>query len=95
MDVIGYEAIASCVEDETLAVLTEEFGLRTAVVINEEKTLTVVAALNYVVRLTRNRDFTHARHAENPSVAGRKVNKQLSFVVLCCSPSLLMEPVPV
>ena len=37
--------------------------------------LTVVAALNNMVRLTQNDDFAHARHADNLSLAGRKVNK--------------------
>ena len=47
------QAIALCVEAQALAVLAEEFEVRTAVVINEENILTVVAALNNVVRLTR------------------------------------------
>jgi len=52
-----------------------EFEVRTAVAINEEHILTVVAALNNVVRLTRNDDSGHARHAHNLPRAGRKVNK--------------------
>ncbi|MCH7721597.1 MAG: hypothetical protein IH988_11530, partial [Planctomycetes bacterium] len=51
--------------------LAEEFEVRTAVVINEENILTVVAALNNVVRLTRNDDSGHARHADNLPLAGR------------------------
>ena len=62
--------------------LAEEFKVRTAVVINEENILTVVPALNNMVRLTRNDDSAHARHAENLPLAGRKVNKQLT-VPLC------------
>ncbi len=46
MDVVGHQAIAKYVEAEALAVLAEKFALRTAVVINEENILTVVAALN-------------------------------------------------
>ena len=67
--------LAKYVEAEALAVLAEEFEVRTAVVINEENILTVVAALNNVVRLTRNDDSGHARHADNLPLAGRKVNK--------------------
>ena len=44
------QAIGGYVEADALAVLAEEFDLRTAVVINEENILTVVAALNNVVR---------------------------------------------
>ncbi len=58
-----------------LAVLAEEFEVRTAVVINEENILTVVAALNNVVRLTRNDDSGHAKYADNLPLAARKVNK--------------------
>ena len=75
MDVVGHQAIAKYVEAEARAVLAEEFEVRTAVVINEENILTVVAALNNVVRLTRNDDSGHARHADNLPLAGRKVNK--------------------
>ena len=63
------------VEAEALAVLAEEFELRTAVVINEENILTVVAALNNVLRLTRNDDSGRARHTDKLPIAGRKVNK--------------------
>ncbi len=66
---------AACVEAEALAVLAEEFEVRTAVVINEENILTVVAALNNVVRLTRNDDSGHARHPDNLPLAGRRVNQ--------------------
>ena len=58
--------------------LAEEFEVRTAIVINEEKILIRlwrIAALNNVVRLTRNGDSGHARHAENLPLAGRKANK--------------------
>ncbi|MCH8806269.1 MAG: hypothetical protein IH986_09300 [Planctomycetes bacterium] len=79
---MGHQAIAKYVElvdpacwAEALAVLAEEFEVRTAVVINEENILTVVAALNNVVRLTRNDDSGHARHAQNLPLAGRKGNK--------------------
>ena len=76
MDVVGHQGIAGCVEAEALAVLAEEFELRTAVVINEENILTVVAALNNVVRLTRNDDSGHARHAHNlPSPDGKSINR--------------------
>ena len=44
------QAIALCVEAQALAVLAEEFDVRTVVVMNEENILTVVAALNNVVR---------------------------------------------
>ncbi len=56
--------------------------LRTALVINEENTLKVVAAPNNVVRLTRNNESGHARHAPNPPLAGRKVN-ELVTVPFC------------
>ncbi len=76
MDVVGHQAIALCVEAEAFAVLAQEFEVRTAVVvINEQNTLTLVAALNNVVQLTRNDDSGHARHADNRPLAGRKVNK--------------------
>ena len=39
MDVLGHQAIAGCVEAEALAVLAEEFEVRTALVINEEDIL--------------------------------------------------------
>ncbi len=45
------------------------------VVINEENIPTLVTAQNNVVRLTRNDDSGHARHADNLPLAGRKVNK--------------------
>ena len=76
MDVVGHQAIASCFEAEALAVLTEESDLRTAVVNNEENILPVLAALSNVARLTRNDDSGHVGHADNPFLAGRKVNKQ-------------------
>ena len=66
------QTIADYVEAEVLA---EEFEARTAVVINEENIATVVAALNNAVRLPRNDDSCHARHAHNPPLAGRKVNE--------------------
>ena len=75
------QGIAACVElvepacgDEALAVLAEEFAVRTAVVIHEENILTVVTALNHLVRLTRNDDSGHPRHADNLPRAARKVN---------------------
>ena len=55
--------------------LAAESELRTAVVINEENILTVVAALNNVVRQTRNDDSGHARHADNLLLTGQEVNK--------------------
>ena len=61
MDVVGHQAIASCVEAQALAVLADEFDLRTVLVINEENALTVVHALDNVVRLTRNDDSGHPR----------------------------------
>ena len=51
--------------------LAEEFELRTAVSINEENIPTVTAALDIVLRLTRNDDSGHARHADNLPLAGR------------------------
>ena len=63
------------VEVEALAVFAEVFEVRTAVVINEENILTVVVALNHVVRLTRNDDTGHARHADMLPRTGLKVNK--------------------
>ncbi len=65
-------AIAKQVEAESLAVLAEEFEVRTEFVINEENILRVVTALNNVVRLTRNDDSGHTRHADNLPLAGRK-----------------------
>ncbi len=81
MDVVGHQAIAKYVEAEALAVLAEELDLRTAVVINEENILIRlwrITALNNVVRLTRNDDSGHARHADNRPRADRKVNKQMT-----------------
>ncbi len=78
MDVVGHQAIAKYVEAEALALLTEEFELRTAVVINEENILIRlwwIATFNNVVRLTRNDDSGHASNADNLPLAGRKVNK--------------------
>ncbi len=78
MDVVGHQAIAKYVEAEARAVLAEEFEVRTAVVLNQENILVRlwrIAALNNVVRLTRNDDSGHARHADNLPFAGRKVNK--------------------
>ena len=60
----------------------EEFEVRPAAVIREEKILAVVAALNNFVRLTRNDDSGHARHADNLPLAGRKVSK-LVTVRIC------------
>ena len=54
----------------------EEFEVRTAVVVSEQNILTVVAALNNLLRLTRNDDSGHARHADKLPLAGRKVNKK-------------------
>ena len=79
------QAIANNVEAEALAVLAEEFELRTAVVINEVNILVRlgrIAGLNNVVRLTRNDDSGHAKHADNLPLAGPKVNKYLT-VPLC------------
>ena len=45
--------------------LAEEFEVRTPVVINEEDILTVMAAPNNAVWLTRNDDSDHAAHADN------------------------------
>ncbi len=72
------QAIAGCVEAEARAVLAEKFEVRTAVVINQENILVRlwrIAALNNVVRLTRNDYPGHARHAHNLPLAGRKVSK--------------------
>ncbi len=58
--------------------LAEEFEVRTAVVINEGNILIRlwrIAALNNVVRLTRNEYSGHARHTHNLPLAGRKVNQ--------------------
>ena len=74
-DVAPTGGFAGCVEAEAPAVLAEECEVRTAVVVNDENTLTIVAALNNVVRLPRNDDSGHARHADNPPFAGRKVIK--------------------
>ena len=49
--------------------------VRTAVVINEEDILTVVAALNNVVWPIRNDDSGHAKHVDTLPLALRKVNK--------------------
>ncbi len=78
LDVVGHQAIAKYVDAEALAALAEEFEVRTAVVITEENILTVVAALNNVVRLTRNDHSGHARYPDNPPLAGRKVNKHVT-----------------
>ena len=43
--------------------------------IDEENILTVVVALNNVVRLAQNNDSGHARHPHNLPLARRKVNK--------------------
>jgi hypothetical protein len=76
MDVVGHQAIAKYVEAEALAVLAAKFEVRMAVVINEENILTVVAALNNVVRLTLNDDSGHARQADDlPSPAGKSINR--------------------
>ncbi len=75
MDVVGHRAIALFVEAEALAVLAEEFEVRTVVVVNEKNILRVVAALNNVVRLTRNDDSGHARHGGSLPLTSRKVNK--------------------
>ena len=64
MDEVGHQAMAGCVEAEAVAVHVEEFQVRTAVVFNEENILVRlwrIAALNNVVRLTRNDDSRHAR----------------------------------
>ena len=55
--------------------LAEEFEVRTAAVIDEENILTVVAALNNGVRLTRNDDSGYATNADNLRLAGWDVNK--------------------
>ena len=68
------QATAGRVEAEALAVLAEEFEGRTALAINEENALTVAAALNNVLRLTRNDDSGHARHADNRPLTRRKAN---------------------
>ena len=75
MDGVGHQAIAKYVEAEAIAVLAEEFEVRAVVVINEENILTVVAALNNVVQLTRNDDSGHARHADNLWLTSRKVSR--------------------
>ncbi len=52
--------------------------MRTVVVINEENILVLlwrIAALNNVVRLTRNDDSGHARHVDNLPLAGLQVNE--------------------
>ncbi|MCH7720669.1 MAG: hypothetical protein IH988_06720 [Planctomycetes bacterium] len=57
----------------------------TAVVIDEENILLRlwrIAGLNNVVRLTRNDDSAHARHAGNLPLAARKVKKWMT-VALC------------
>ncbi len=86
MDVVGHQATAKYVDAEALAVLAQEFAVRTAVVINAEEILAVVAALNNAVRLTRYDDSGHARHANELALADRKVIKQLT-VPLCCPSS--------
>ena len=78
IDVLGHQAIGKYVEAQALAVLAEEFEVRTAVVINEENILVRlwrIAMLHNVLRLTRNDDSSHARHAHNLPLAGRTVNK--------------------
>ena len=69
---VGHQAIAKYAEAE---VLGEEFEVRSAVVINEADLLPVLAALNNVVRPTRNDDSGHATHADNLPHAGKKVNR--------------------
>ena len=72
------QAIAKYVEAVALAVLAEEFKVRTAVVVNQENILVRlwrIAALNRVVGLTRNNNSGHARHTDNLPLAGRNVNK--------------------
>ena len=59
-------------------VLAKEFEVRTGDVINEKDNLIRlwrIAALNNVVRLTRNDDSCHARRAASLPLAGRKVTK--------------------
>ena len=54
--------------------LAEEFDVRTAVVINQENILTVVAAVNNALRLPRNNDSGHAKHADDLPRARLTVN---------------------
>ncbi len=59
-------------------VRAEGFEPRTPVVINEENIrvrLWRIATRSHVVRLTRNDDSGHARHAHNRPLASRKVNQ--------------------
>ncbi len=73
-----FQAIARYVEAEALAAFAEEFEVRTAGAINEENILVRlwrIAAPNNVVRMTRNDDSGHARHADGRPLAGRTVNK--------------------
>ena len=76
VNVVGHEAIAQYAKAEALAVVTEEFEIRTTVVVNEENILAVVAALNHMVRLSRYDNSGYARHTENLHHAGRYVNNR-------------------
>lgn len=83
----GEQAIAKYVEAEALEVLAEGFAVRTAVVINDENTLMLVAAQNNELRRTRSDDPGHARHADNLSLAGRKVSQYVTvpFATASCA----------
>ncbi len=81
MDVVGQQAIALCAKAEALAALAEGFEVCTAVVINEQSILTVVAALNNVVRVTRIDDPGYASPAADLPLAGRKVNTSVTVPV--------------
>ncbi len=73
---VGHQAVARWVEAEVLAVLAEEFEVRTVVVINEQDILIRlwrIAALSNVVRLTQNDNSGHARRTDNQPLAARKV----------------------
>ena len=66
MDVVGHRATAMHVEADAIELLAEEFEIRTAVVINQENFLTIVAPPSNVARLTRSDDPGRARHVDNP-----------------------------
>ena len=76
MDVLGHQARAKYVEAVAIAVLAEGFEVRTAVVINQNDIPTVVAALNNVVRLTRNDDpGQRCIPTTYPRPAGKSMNR--------------------
>ena len=69
--VVGHQAIAEDLQAESLRFLSEHCQIHAAVIVSEEDVLSVVAALDHMVRHLRHHDSGNTRHELDPTDSGR------------------------